>query len=89
MLDEAQLIGYAVLTIITLGSFIVVIQKFTQPINELRIVIQELKDCINGITKENARHTERLDKHRDQIEELQKDVAEIKTKMDMYHNQNN
>ena len=88
-MEQAQLIGYAVLAIITLGSFIVVIQKFTQPINELRVVIQELRDCINSIIKENARHTERLDKHRDQIEELQKDVAEIKTKMDMYHNQNN
>lgn len=77
-MEQAQLIGYAVTAIITLGSFIVVIQRFTQPINELRIVIQELKDCIKDINKENARHTERLDKHRDQIEELQKDVAEVK-----------
>ena len=77
-MEQAQLIGYAVIAIITLGSFIVVIQKFTQPINELRIVIQELKDCIKDINKENARHTERLDKHRDQIEELQKDVTEVK-----------
>ena len=76
-MEQAQLIGYAVIAIITLGSFIVVIQRFTQPINELRIVIQELKDCIKDITKENARHTERLDKHRDQIEKLQKDVAEV------------
>ena len=88
-MEQAQLIGYAVLAIITLGSFTVVISRFTQPINELRIVIQELRDCINNITKENARHTERLDKHRDQIENLQRDVAEIKTKMNMYHNQNN
>ena len=88
-MEQAELIGYAVLAFITLGSFTVVISRFTQPINELRVVIQELRDCITNIMKENARHTERLDKHRDQIEELQKDVAEIKTKMDMYHNQNN
>lgn len=88
-MEQAQLIGYAVLAIITLGSFTVVISRFTQPINELRIVIQELRDCINNITKENARHTERLDKHRDQIENLQRDVAEIKTKMNVYHSQNN
>lgn len=84
-MEEAQLIGYAVLAIITLGSFIVVIQRFTQPINELRIVIQELKDCINNITKDNARHTERLDKHRDQIEQLQKDVVEIKSMVKVFH----
>ena len=88
-MEQAQLIGYAVLAIITLGSFTVVISRFTQPINELRIVIQELSDFINNITKENARHTERLDKHRDQIENLQRDVAEIKTKMNVYHSQNN
>ena len=85
-MEQAQLIGYAVIAIITLGSFIVVIQRFTQPINELRIVIQELKDCIKDINKENARHTERLDKHRDQIEELQKDVAEVKLMVNMINN---
>lgn len=84
-MEQAQLIGYAVIAIITLGSFIVVIQRFTQPINELRVVIQELKDCIKNINKENARHTERLDKHRDQIEELQKDVAEIKLMVNIHH----
>lgn len=85
-MEQAQLIGYAVTAIITLGSFIVVIQRFTQPINELRIVIQELKDCIKDINKENARHTERLDKHRDQIEELQKDVAEVKMIVNILNN---
>ena len=84
-MEQAQLIGYAVIAIITLGSFIVVIQRFTQPINELRVVIQELKDCIKNINKENARHTERLDKHRDQIEDLQKDVAEIKLMVNIHH----
>ena len=54
-MEQAELIGYTVLAIITLGSFTVVISRFTQPINELRIVIQELRDCINSITKENAR----------------------------------
>lgn len=84
-MEQAQIIGYIVLAVITLGSFIAVIQRFTQPINELRVVIQELKDCINNITKDNARHTERLDKHRDQIEQLQKDVVEIKLMMNVYH----
>lgn len=85
-MEQAELIGYAVLAIITLGSFTVVISRFTQPINELRVVIQELRDCITNITKENARHTERLDLHRDQIAELQQDVAEVKTIVNILNN---
>lgn len=89
MPDEVQIIGYAVTVIITLGAFIAVVQKFTQPINELRVVIQELKDCISNITKDNDFQNKRLDRHRAEIEDLQKDVAEIKVKMNMYHSQNN
>lgn len=85
MMDEAQIIGYIVLAAITLGSFITMVNKITQPINELRVVIQELKDCIKEITKENAFHTELLDRHRKQIEELQLEVLEIKHAIDMYH----
>ena len=85
-MDEAQLIGYAVLAVITLGSFVAIVNKINQPINELRVVIQELKDCIKDITKENARHTERLDKHRDQIAQLEIDVAEIKSMVKVFHN---
>lgn len=84
-MEQAQLIGYGVIALSTILGFIVTVLKFIQPINELRIVIQELKDCINNIIKDNARHTERLDKQRDQIEQLQKDVAEIKLMMNVYH----
>ena len=83
-MEQSQIIGYVVLAAITLGSFVTMINRITQPINELRIVIQELKDCIKDITKENAFHAQRLDRHRTQIETLEKDVAEIKFKMDMY-----
>ena len=44
VLEETQMIGYAVVVVITLGSFIAVIQKFTQPINELKVVIQKLNE---------------------------------------------
>lgn len=87
-MNEAQIIGYVVLAAITLGTFLTMANKITQPINDLRIVIQELKDCIENIIKENARHTDRLDKHRDQIEALQKDVAELKLLVTMYHKEN-
>ena len=84
-MEQAQLIGYGVIALSTILGFIVTVLKFIQPINELRIVIQELRDCINNIIKDNARHTERLDKQRDQIEQLQKDVVEIKLMMNVYH----
>lgn len=84
-MEQAQLIGYGVIALSTILGFIVTVLKFIQPINELRIVIQELKDCINNIIKDNAKHTERLDKQRDQIEQLQKDVVEIKLMMNVYH----
>ena len=85
-MNEAEIIGYVVLAVITLGSFIVVVQKFTQPINELKIVIQELKDCIKTITKDNDFQNKRLDRHRSEIEMLQKDVLEIKHIIDKFHN---
>lgn len=84
-MEQAQLIGYGVIALSTIIGFIATVLKFVQPINELRIVIQELKDCINNIIKDNTRHTQLLDKYRDQIEELQKDVVEIKLMMNVYH----
>lgn len=88
-MDEAQIIGYIILAAITLGTFLTMVfkavNKITQPINDLRIVIQELKDCIESITKENARHTERLDKYGNQISALEKEVSEIKLLVNMYH----
>lgn len=88
-MDEAQIIGCIILAAVTIGSFLTMVLKavgkITQPINELRVVIQELKDCIKDITKENAFHTELLDRHRKQIEELQMDVMELKHTIDMYH----
>lgn len=88
-MDEAQIIGYIVLAVITLGTFITMVfkavSKITQPINDLRLVIQELKDCIKEITKENATHTALLDRHSKLIEELQMDVMELKHTIDMYH----
>ena len=38
-MDQTTMIGSVVLTIITLGSFIAVIQKFTKPIKDIEIKI--------------------------------------------------
>lgn len=84
-MEQAQLIGYAVTIVITLGSFIAVIQKFTQPINELKIVIQKLNDNIDTLKTDNDTQNKRLDRHRNEIEDLQMRVNSMELKMQIYH----
>lgn len=84
-MDEMQLIGYAVTAIITLGGFIAVIQRFTQPINELRIAIQKLIDNIDTIKSDNQTHGKQIDEHGKAITKLDNRVGKIELRMDMYH----
>lgn len=84
-MGEMEFLGYAVTAVITLGGFIVVVQKFTQPINELRIVMQKLNDNIEALKNNNAAHDKRLDKHGEQIDKLDNRVGKLETKVDLYH----
>lgn len=95
-MNEAQLVGYIVLGVITLGSFFGVVAKFTQPIktievnftksiNELNLVIQELKICVTTLKESNVIINDRLGRHRKDIDELDKRVHDLETKMNMYH----
>ena len=45
-MDDLQFVGNVVTAVITLGGFIAVIIKFIQPINDLRVVIQKLNECV-------------------------------------------
>lgn len=95
-MDNAQIVGYLVVGIITLGSFFSVVAKFTKPIkeiedkftksiNDLTLVIQELKIAINSLKESNNLVNKRLEKHGDEIDRLDKRVHELETKMSMYH----
>ena len=84
-MDEMKILGYAVTVIITLGGFIGVINKFTQPINELRVVMQKVNDTLETLKNDNATQSKRLDRHGEKIDLLEKKVGKIETKMDMYH----
>lgn len=86
VMEEVQLIGYAVLAIITLGSFIGVIWKFTQPINDLKIVIQKLNDNLDAMKKVSDNHEKRLDKHDERCDDLDHRVGKLETKVHIYHN---
>ena len=85
-MDQTQFLGYLVTAIITLGSFIAVIQKLTQPINDLKVVIQELRDCISSLKSDNATQNRRLDEHGKDIDDLKDRMTEAETKINMYHN---
>lgn len=84
-MDEVQFLGYLVMAIITLGGFVAVIMKITQPINDLRIVVQELRDCINTLKTDNATQNRRLDEHGKDIDDLKIKVGNLETKVEMYH----
>lgn len=84
-MEETQFLGYLVTAIITLGSFVAVIQKLTQPINDLKVVIQELRDCISSLKTDNATQNRRLDEHGKDIDDLKDRMTKAETKINMYH----
>lgn len=85
-MSEAQVVGLVVMAIITLGSFVAVIMKFVQPINDLRIVIQKLNDNIDSMKKDTDNHEKRITKHGEEIDKLDGRVGKLELRVDMYHN---
>ena len=84
-MDSTQIIGYAVSVVITLGSFVAVIMKFVQPINDLRVVIQKLNDNIDSLKNDNKSHDDKLAKHEKEINDLGNRVDKMEFKMDLFH----
>ena len=84
-MEETQFLGYLIIAVVTLGSFIGVIMKFTQPINDLRVVIQKLNDNIESLKQNNDAQNKRLDSHDNQIDKLDRRVGKIETKIDLFH----
>ncbi len=84
-MDETQFLGYLVLAVISLGAFLLVVQRFTQPINDLRVVIQELRDCVKSLRDNSTAQASELKEHRKEIDDLKDRVNTVETKVDMYH----
>lgn len=82
-MDEIQFLGYLIMAVITLGSFIAVIMKFVQPINELRVVIQKLNDNIDSLKNDSAVQNKRIDRHGERIDQLDNRVGKIEMKIEM------
>lgn len=84
-MNEVEFLGYLVSALITLGGFVAVIMKFIQPINELRVVIQKLNDTIDALKDDTDILNKRIEKHGEQIDDLDHRVGKIETKIEMYH----
>lgn len=82
-MNEAQFVGNVILALITLGSFIAIINKFTQPINELKIVIEKLNSCIEHIKEDEAVQNKRLEKHGMEIDDLKNRIGKVETKLEV------
>jgi division protein CdvB (Snf7/Vps24/ESCRT-III family) len=80
-MDNIQFIGYLITSIVTLGAFVGVVMKFVQPINDLRVVIQKLNDAIDTLTRDNAEQNYRINKHGEQIDDLNNRVTSIESNM--------
>lgn len=83
-MDEVQFLGYLVVAIVTLGGFVTVISKLTQPINELRIVIQKLNDNIDSLKTSDNRHDKKIEEHDKHIDKLDHRVDKLETRVDMH-----
>lgn len=84
-MNEIEFLGYLISALITLGGFVAVIMKFIQPINELRVVIQKLNDTIDVLKDDTDVLNKRIEKHGEQIDDLDHRVGKIETKIEMYH----
>ena len=84
-MGEMEILGYVITSLITVGSLIAVVVKFTQPINDLRVVIQKLNDAIDSMKKDNDSHGKRLDEHGREIDKLNDRVGKMETKIEIYH----
>lgn len=84
-MDEMQYLGIVITALITLGSFIALIMKFVQPINELRVVIQKLNDRLDAKNEQDETRDKRIDAHGMHLDNLDGRVGKLETKMNIYH----
>lgn len=84
-MEETQFLGYFITAVITLGAFVAVIQKLTQPINDLKVVIQELRDCISSLKTDNVAQNRRLEEQGKEIDDLKDRMTKAETRINMYH----
>ena len=84
-MEEATILGYVLIALITIIGFIISIIKLTKPINDLQLAVQELRGLIKSLGEAEATQNTRLDAHGQDIDELRLKVGKLETKVNMYH----
>ena len=84
-MDEMSFLGYLITSIITLGGFIAIITKFTQPLNEVRLAIQKLIDRLDNMKEADDKRDKKIAENTEHIEKLDNRVGVVETKMKLYH----
>lgn len=87
---EAQIIGYAVLVICTLGGFGGLILKISSPITKLQIAVEKLTPILDNITVELQSLSNRVSTHGKEIDELRGRIIRLEEKLNgiTRHNRN-
>lgn len=84
-MSDTEFLGYFVVAVATLGGFMGVISKFTQPINELRLVIQKLNDKIDAISDNHEKIQRVINDHEQKISDLDSRIGKVETTVEIYH----
>ena len=74
---EAQVIGYAILVIITLGAFGGLILKISAPITKLQIAVEKLTPILDNLNADIRSLAERVSTHGKEIDILDKKVIKM------------
>lgn len=88
-MEQAQAIGYFVIAGGAVISFVISVNKisdkFTGPLNELKIAIQKLNDSIEHLLKDSEVLKDRIAKHGQEIDALISRMDKLEIKVEMLH----
>lgn len=84
-MTEVEFLGMLVVALVTLGGFIAVIVKFTQPINDLRVVIQKLNDKLDNLEKQSNTQDAKVEKIEGRVESIDNRLGDVELKIKIYH----
>lgn len=79
--QQAQIIGYSVLVIITLGSFATLIFKISAPITRLQVAVEKLTPILDNINSDLNSLANRVSIHGKEIDELRDRIIRLEEKL--------
>lgn len=85
-MENATIIGYVMLAMISIGSFVILVIKFTKPINDLRVVIERLNTLITELKSANEKNRHDIEEIHSRINKINTKVDELAIKVSLYHN---